>query len=84
MDLCTKLHIVSYVVSDINWLNSMIQNNVSASNFATMAAAMATTNNGCCHGYYQQWLSWLLLTMFTMDSTSNGYYDYYQQWLQHM
>ena len=73
MDLCTKLHIVSYVVSDINWLNSMIQNNVSASNFATMAAAMATTNNGC-HGYYQQWLPWLLPTMATMAITNNVYY----------
>ena len=77
----TSYFIASYVVSDIYWLNNMIQSNVSAPNFATMAAAMLTTNY---HGYYQQWLLWLLLTMFTMDSTNNGYHDYYQQWLQHM
>ena len=79
----TSYFIASYVISDIHWLNNMIQNNVSAPNFATIAAAMATTNNGC-HGYYQQWLPWLLLTMFTMDSTNNGYHNYYQQWLLHM
>ena len=43
----TSYCIVSYVFSEIHWLNDMIQNNVSAPNFATMAA-MATTNNGYC------------------------------------
>ena len=78
----TSHFIATYAISEIHWLNRMIQNNVIAPNFGTMAAATATTNKGY-NGYYQQWLPWLLLTMFSMDSTNNGYHDYYQQCLLH-
>ena len=48
----TSHYIATYVISEIHWLNRMIQNNVIAPNFATMAAATAATNNGY-NGYYQ-------------------------------
>ena len=62
------IYIASYVISDIHWLNKWCQ-------------CSQLCNNGCCHGYYQQWLPWLLPTMVTMATTNNAYHGYYQQWL---